>query len=124
MAHLRRLALLAFCAWGIACGFLPERVSAEDPRVIQLMTATKAIDRASLGFSPTDPAATLRLETRPRAGYDAMLHVDGKTRRTIAFRRRGNSYEWIGEQEIFEGPNEYDSPDGKFHEEITITFEI
>ena len=52
-----------------------------------------------------------------------MLHVDGKTSRTIAFRRRGNSYEWIGEQETFEGPNRYDSPDGMFHEAITITFE-
>src|SRR5262245_39678274 len=87
------------------------------------MVASRSVDRASLGFSKIDPSARLRLEWRPRAGYDAMLHVYGKTSRTIAFRRGPNSYEWIGEQETFEGPAEYDTVDGRLHEEITITFE-
>jgi hypothetical protein len=123
VAHLKRFALLILFACEIGCGFIPERVSLDDPRVVQLLSALRTIDRASLGFTPIDPNAKLTLETRPRGGYDAMLHVDGKTRRTIAFRHRGDTYEWIGEQEIFEGPDEYDSADGKFHEAITITYE-
>jgi hypothetical protein len=106
-----------------ACGFVPERVTFDDQMVNQLIVAASRIDRASLGFSPIDPNDKLRLEWRPRAGYDAMLHVYGNTSRTIAFHRGPNSYEWIGEQEIFEGPDEYDTADGRFHEAITITFE-
>ena len=117
------LASVVVCICAAGCGVLPERVSSEDPRVRQLTTAMAAVDRASLGFTPIESDAQLRLESRPRAGYDAMLHVAGKTTRTVAFRRRDDHYEWIGEQETFEGPNEYDSPDGRFREAITITFE-
>jgi hypothetical protein len=106
-----------------ACGLAPEPVSFGDPRVAELMKAMKLVDRAALGFSPIEPTAKLRLEWRPRAGYNAMLHVYGKTSRTIAFRHVADSYEWIHEQETFEGPAEYDSVDGRFHEAITITYE-
>ncbi len=117
------LAALAIVASTFACGFAPESVSFEDPRVVKLLDAAKAVDRDSLGFTPIDRTAKLQLEWRPRAGYDAMLHVYGKTSRTIAFRRTGDSYEWIHEQEIFEGPMEYETPDGRFHEAITLTWE-
>ena len=118
-----RLALLVLTVCASACGFVPEPVSFDDPRVEALMAAVSSVDRASLGFSAIEPTARLRLEWRPRAGYDAMLHVAGKTSRTIAFRRSAGAFEWIGEQEIFEGPAEYDSVDGRFRETITITFE-
>lgn len=122
--HLKKAALLVLLvACEVGCGLAPERVSADDPRVVQLMTSLREIDRAAMGFTAIDPNAQLRLETRPRAGYDAMLHVDGQPHRTIAFRRSGQSYKWIHEQETFEGPNEYDSADGRFREEIIITFE-
>ncbi len=52
-----------------------------------------------------------------------MLHLGGKTSRTIAFRKNTSDYFWIGEQEIFEGPKMYKSVDGTFHEEVTLTFE-
>jgi hypothetical protein len=52
-----------------------------------------------------------------------MLHLAGKTSRTIAFRKNAADYSWIGEQEIFEGPKMYKSVDGTFHEEVTLTFE-
>ena len=52
-----------------------------------------------------------------------MLHLAGKTSRTIAFRKNAADYSWIGEQENFEGPKMYKSVDGTFHEEVTLTFE-
>jgi hypothetical protein len=122
--HFKRLAPIVLAGHLFACGLGPHRVSFDDSLVGELLTAVKAVDRTSLGFTPIEPSAKLWLETRPRRGYDAMLHVYGKTSRTIAFRRAHKSYEWIGEQEIFEGPHEYDSPDGRFHEQITITYEI
>ena len=87
------------------------------------MAAVSSVDRQSLGFSAIEPTAQLRLEWRPTARYDAMLHVEGKTSRTIAFRLSADAFEWIGEQEIFEGPAEYDHADGRSHETITLTFE-
>lgn len=122
-ARVKRLGVVMLAFAPIACGFVPERVCVDDPRVVELMVAARAIDRAALGFSPIDRTAEFRLESCPRAGYDAMLHVDGRTNRTIAFRRGATSYELIGEQETFEGPAEYDTVDGRFHEAVTITFE-
>lgn len=106
-----------------ACGYVPERVSWSDPRLSPMLDAVDAVDRASLGFSPIDPASPVRLESRPRAGYDAMLHIDGRTSRTIAFRKTDAGTTWIGEQEIYTGPNTYESVDGTLHEEIVISFE-
>jgi hypothetical protein len=117
-----RLAGLGLAALA-GCGLSPESVTHDDPRVIELLAAAQEVDRAALGFTPIDREATLRLEDEPRAGYDAMLHVDGRTNRTLAFRRRGGRCEWIGEQEIFRGPAEYVDPDGRLREEIVITYE-
>ena len=88
-----------------------------------MFDAVRQVDRAALGFTPIPRDARLRVEWRPRAGYDAMLHVDGKTSRTIAFARNGTAYAWIGEQEIFRGPRTFKSPDGVLRESITITYE-
>ena len=52
-----------------------------------------------------------------------MLHISSKTNRTVAFKRDSKGYRWIGEQETFRGPHEYESPDGKFKEEIILTYE-
>lgn len=52
-----------------------------------------------------------------------MLHIDGKTSRTVAFKSVGSGYEWIGEQEIFEGPRKYRTVDGEFNESITINYD-
>lgn len=105
------------------CGFGPEQVSFSDSRVQALLKATNAVNRASLGFTPIDSNSEIRLEWRARKRYDAMLHIYGKTQRTIAFRRKGDDFEWIGEQEIFPGVKEYDSPDGRLREEIIVNFE-
>ncbi|MES1202974.1 MAG: hypothetical protein ABUS57_16170, partial [Pseudomonadota bacterium] len=34
------------------------------------------------------------------------------------------TFEWIGEQEIFQGPRTYHTVDGDFKEELVLTFEI
>jgi hypothetical protein len=31
-------------------------------------------------------------------------------------------YQWLGEQESFEGPRMWDTPDGSFHEQVVITY--
>jgi hypothetical protein len=107
----------------VSCGLLPERVSANDSRLKPMFDAIAKVDRAAMGFTPIATDATIRVEWRPRAGYDAMLHIDGRTSRTVAFKRTANGYEWIGEQEIFTGPKTYKSVDGEFSEQITITFD-
>jgi len=105
------------------CGLIPEKVSLKDERLKPMFEAMGRVDRKSLGFTPVDPDALIRLEYRPRSGYDAMLHIDGRSSRTVAFRRIPSGYEWIGEQEIFRGPKRYKSVDGEFNESITINYE-
>ena len=85
----------------MAYGLIPEKVSSDDPRVKPMLESMARVDRQAFGFTPVSRDATIRLELGPRHGYDAMLHIDGKTSRTIAFKSVGSGYEWIGEQEIF-----------------------
>lgn len=105
------------------CGFVPEKVSLTDPRLAPMLRAIAAVDRVPFGFTPIPTNAEVRLESRPRAGYDAMLHIYAGTSRTIAFRKDKDGYRWIGEQEIHRGPKTYTTPDGTFNEEIVISYE-
>jgi hypothetical protein len=115
--------LVLVCSAAAGCGLIPEKVSRDDPRVKLMLEATSRVDRQALGFTPISPDATIRLELGQRQGYDAMLHIGGKTSRTIAFRSVGSVYEWIGEQEIFEGPRKYKTTDGEFQESITLNYD-
>src|SRR5688572_20655437 len=112
---------LALLCWAVtSCGLIPEKVSIDDPRVKPMLEAIARVDRKVYGFTQVTGDATIRVELRARAGYDAMLHVDGRTSRTIAFKSVDSGYEWIGEQEIFKGPRTYKSVDGEFRESITL----
>ena len=103
---------------------IPEKVEMDDPKIEPLLDATREVDTVSLGFTPLPDKADVRLEGPSRhGGYDAMLHIEADTSRTIAFRKNGSQYKWIGEQEIHKGPNQYTGPDGTFYEEICITYE-
>jgi len=115
--------LVLVCSAVTSCGVFPEKVSIDDPRVTPMLEAVAKVDRQALGFSPVSRDAVIRLERGPRDGYDVMLHIDGKTSRTIAFKSVGSGYEWIGEQEIFEGPRKYKTVDGEFLESITLTYD-
>ena len=106
------------------CGFIPQRVSLSDPRIKPLLDAIAAVDRTSLGFTPIQPDAKVTWERRPRRDYDQVLHIYGRTSRTISFRKTNSGFRWTGEQEIYTGPHTYDSVDGKYREQITITYKI
>jgi hypothetical protein len=117
----------------LACGLIPERVSHEDSRLKRMFDAMARVDRRAIGFTPIAREADIRVEWVHRRydsilrlgpkNYDVMLHVSGKTSRTVALKRTDNGYEWIGEQETFEGPRKYHSVDGTFNEAITITYD-
>jgi hypothetical protein len=82
-----------------------------------------SVDRAQYGFSPLPSSGPVSIESKSSyGGYDAMLHFGGRTPRTIAFRWDGKSYQWLGEQESFEGPRMWKTPDGSFHEQVIITY--
>ena len=108
----------------VACDFVPEKVSWDDARIAPMLKAIEAADRNALGFTPIQRNATVSLENRPRVQYDAMLHIYGDTSRTIAFRKNGNEYKWISEQEIYTGPKTYKTVDGTLREQIVVTYGI
>ncbi len=82
-----------------------------------------SVVRSQYGFTPIPKTGPVSIEDKSfHGGYDAMLHFGGNPSRTIAFRWDGKAYQWIGEQEIFEGPRMWDTPDGRFHEQVCITF--
>jgi hypothetical protein len=132
-AHLAvLLSLLSLASCNGSCdfslGLLPEKVSPDDSRLKAFHEAIdRRVDRPAMGFTPVprgSEAGDVRVEWRPREGYDAMLHLVGKTSRTVAFKRTSAGYEWLGEQERFEGPNTYESVDGRFKESITLTYHL
>jgi hypothetical protein len=82
-----------------------------------------SVDRSQYGFTPIPKTGSVSIEgSSSHGGYDAMLHFGGNPYRTIAFRWDGKAYQWLGEQEEFEGPRTYETPDGRFHEHVVITF--
>ena len=108
------------------CWLMPEKVSLADPRLTPMIQAMAAVDRAALGFTEVPTNAVVRVEWHgPKGGYDAMLHIDAGTSRTIAFRKQSDgTYRWIGEQEIYRGPRIYETVDGKFNEQLVIDYEL
>ncbi len=119
--HVSVVAFLCFTV--VACHLIPEKVTSDDPRVKAMFEAMAKVDRKALGFTPVSRDASIRLEQGPRSGYDAMLHIDGKTSHTVAFRSVDSGYEWIGEQENLEGPRVYQTVDGEVRESITLTYD-
>jgi hypothetical protein len=103
-----------------ACGFLPEKVKMDDPRLKELLAAAQQFDRAKYGFTPIPTNGGVRAEWRTRRGgaYDRMLHLYGRTSR-----KASDGWRWIHEQEIFEGPKKYTTVDGTFNESICLTYD-
>ena len=106
------------------CSYIPRNVSLNDPRIQPLLKAAASFNRTAYGFTPIPNTAEVRWESKPTSTYDAMLHISAKTSRTIAFRKAGSGYRWIGDQEDFEGPRKYTTVDGTFHEAFTLTYEV
>lgn len=104
------------------------RTTMDDPRIEPMLAAMEQVDRESLGFTPIPPDARVSIETSvsqwQKQRYDIMLHIYADTSRTVSFRKDGDSYKWIGEQETHYGPGQYDLADGgSIDEHITITYE-
>jgi hypothetical protein len=109
---------------GAGCGLLPEKLPPDDPRVAELLAVVAAAQHTALGFTRIDTNCVFKLEIARRGGaYDRMLHIYGKTSRTLAFRQTLRGWRWIHEQEIFEGPRDYTNVDGTFRESICLTYE-
>ena len=106
-----------------ACWLAPQKVEISDERLKPFFSAIAKVDRASMGFTPIPNDADIQLELS-KGDYDAMLHIYGRTSRTIAFRKVDSNYEWIGEQEIHTGPNKYTTVDGTFNEEIVVNHDL
>ncbi len=82
-----------------------------------------SVDRGQYGLTPLPKTGVVFIEGKSSHGdYDAMLHFGGNPSRTIAFRWDGKAYQWLGEQEEFEGPRTYETPDGNYHEHVVITY--
>lgn len=96
----------------------------DDPRIQPLIKAARSFDRTAFGFTPLPNTADVRWESRPTERYDAMLHIYSKTSRTIAFRKTPSGFKWTGEQESFQGPKKFTTPDGTLNESITLTYEV
>ena len=105
------------------CDFTPTKLPYADPQVQQLVRAAEAASSNRFGFTPVATNSNIRLE-RSSGAYDRMLHVYGRTSRTIAFRKHGDGFIWIGEQEIYRGPKQYTTVDGTFFEELCLTYEL
>jgi len=109
-----------------SCDIFPEKIAYNDAELKPYLKAIAQMNRKSMGFTEIEKDADIRLERNSKSekGYDRMLHIYGSTSRTISFKQKeNNNYEWIGEQEIFEGPNEFKTPDGIFKENIILTYE-
>jgi hypothetical protein len=121
---MKKCFILLIALFLFGCGWFPQTVSIDDPRVQPLIEAASSFDRAAYGFMPLPQTGTVRLELAQGRTYDVMLHVDGHASRTISFNKIDKGYRWTGEQEMFSGPHKYTTVDGTFYEEITLTYEI
>jgi hypothetical protein len=82
-----------------------------------------SIDRAQYGLTQLPKSGRVLIEGKsPHGDYDAMLHFGGNPSRTIAFRWDGRAYQWLGEQEQFEGPKTYETPEGPLREYVAISY--
>ena len=95
-----------------------------DKRFAPFWEALSKIDRNALGFTPIPPEA--RVEVGGTIGEtDVILQIYDATSRTITFKKVGNSYQWIHEQEIHEGKDKWTDYDGAvWVEEIIIEYQI
>jgi hypothetical protein len=104
----------------------PTKIDYNNAELKPLWKAMTEVNRDSLGFTPIDENADISIENESilfEKPYDKMIHIYGKTSRTIAFKKiDSEKYVWIGEQEIYTGPRKFETADGEQNEQITITY--
>ena len=106
----------------------PKAISFGDPRLIPFMEAVKRADPASLGFAllPTSGNLALELPSDSSREYDAMLHYypDPTHEITVGFKKVGDQYRWISQQEMHLGPRVIDTPHGPHKEYLVLEYQI
>ena len=106
-------------------GAQPVPLAIDDARLAPLLRAAEQFDRKRHGFTPLPTGGPMSLDGTASDGrYDAMLHCTDRPYRTIAFRREGVGYRWVGEQQSFDGPRVDKTVDGLLRESITLTYDI
>ncbi len=118
---------ISLCLILFGCGLTPRKMDFTDNELKPYWTAVEKVDRKALGFSEIEKESKISLEDGSviEKPYDKMLHIYGKTSRTIAFELlETGDLKWLGEQEIYSGPEKYQTPDGEFNEQIVLTYEL
>ncbi len=99
----------------LSTSYAPQYFNADNEEMWPFIVALNAIDRASLGFTPIPAYARVEIDrTVPPATYDVMLHIYADTSRTVAFKKEGDGYVWVGEQETHIGPTSISQQTGIF----------
>jgi hypothetical protein len=86
------------------------------------------VDRPALGLRPLPAEAKINIrllsgQATVDEGCDAIVNVwDGSVRQSAFFRRVGEKFEWIGEQEMYFGKETVKIPNGVSSETITINY--
>ena len=114
-----------FILLSTVCGCMLKSLKYDEPELVPYLSALGKVQklRDSCGFTPLSNQADISLEGKS-ASYDAMLHIyQNNSSHTIAFKTDNDKYVWIGEQEVFTGPEKYETADGSFNETITLTYE-
>jgi hypothetical protein len=110
-----------------SCNLSPKKINFNNDELKPLWKAMTEVNRDSLGFTQIDKNADISIENESilfEKPYDKMIHIYGKTSRTIAFKKiTSEKYVWIGEQEIYTDPRKFETADGEQNEQITITYD-
>ena len=96
------------------CGPVKMRIS--DHAMDPYRPAIQAVDRVSLGLTPI--AEDAWVEIQPVGGPQVWIDVYGDTSRTITLKQVDGGYEWIAEQEIAYGPDQWPDSDGSTWQEM------
>lgn len=111
------LPLLAHGIWRLAPQPTPEPVyKLADDSVKPLLQAINQSNRLALGFSPIPLEARIVIQhytyNSTAAAYISVEpHTEwgSYTGWAISFAQNGNAYQWVGESEIYAGPNRYEN---------------
>ncbi len=101
------------------CG--PIKMRMHDSALDPYREVIQNIDREGLGFSPISDDAWV--EIQPIYGPYIYIDIYGDTSRTITLTEKGDSYEWLSEQEISYGPDQRPDDGGMSQERIVVEFQ-
>jgi hypothetical protein len=108
----------------LLAGYSKQTMSLDDAR-LQPFSSMYSVPRETYGMTlPKNGKVWIEKHGHfwaSKEGYDAMLHISGRAMHYVAFRKQGDSYRWIGEQEVCTGPRKYQSENGLLNEEIEVS---